>query len=250
MAAMGEQDSEALMYKRLTLLALIIASATLTSQAAVTVERAAIKVEHRTFDPAHPPKQMPSLGPHESAVTESYFNCTTASEYRTSTGGNDRRTHVKITSIQVDLELRVTIWLPLNAPQKLKAHEEGHRQIAQRIYERDAQQTAKVAADAIDGLELNLKDDDPAAVKAAITEKTGTIATAFLKATAERAQRIGERYDQLTDHGRRESPDEAHAIEQAFADEAAQANERAASQPSARLNANATQPSRDKRRAR
>src|SRR5205807_9265441 len=133
-------------------------------------------VEHRTFDPAHPPADMPALKANEAAVTQALFNCAVESSYRI----DDRRRHdgrcsvsATITSVKMTVELKIVIWLPRNATEKLKAHEEGHRRINEQIYG-DAERIARTVTQRLDGKQIAAEGEDCSkAEKQAVEAATG-----------------------------------------------------------------------------
>ncbi len=176
-------------------------------------------VERRTFDPKHPPAEMPPLKPREEAVTEFDFaiNCGTQYGYPEGLPRNGRtRTTVVLQSVRVDINLKVVIWLPEGANKKLKAHEEGHRQIAEDFYV-GAEPLARAAA------ELHVRDrlpaegsDSASAAKAAVDLLIRQVNNAYLAKISRPCGDVQDEYDRLTDHGRNRVP-EAEAIQRARA---------------------------------
>jgi hypothetical protein len=204
------------------LIAVFVLGATLVpspARADVTVDRQPTVVERRRFDPAHRPPDMPPLRGNEAAVTESNFDCKVGMDYRVLE--HKRRPDgctatLQVRGIHIELQLKVIIWLPEHAPAKLVAHEEGHRQIAERVYAA-AEQTARAIATPIDGQQVK---GDGADCTAAEKQATGSTAEAFckeyLRQTATTAGQVGDVYDDLTAHGTRAEPAEDEAIRQAF----------------------------------
>ena len=193
-----------------------------TAHAEVTVDRTPAIVTRNTFDPAHPPSEMPPLSPGEAAVTQSRFDCDVETTYAvTSSREHDARcdASVRVKSIHLSLHLNVTIWLPQNAPAKLAAHEEGHRLIAEEIY-LDAEKIARWIAAPTDGKTLaGVGDDCPAAEKAAVQSAIDSICQNYLDRTGKRTSAVGDIYDEMTAHGTRQDPGEQEAIREAFAKE-------------------------------
>src|SRR5690349_18818757 len=113
--------------------------------ARVTVEKAPVVVVRRTFDRANPPKEMPPLGPRADAITHIRFGCSANASYEVTSRRHDTSRRrgaaggctatARINDLDVRLELEITIWVPRGARPKLVNHEEGHRVIAERIYE-------------------------------------------------------------------------------------------------------------------
>src|SRR5207248_1015925 len=83
----------------------------------------------------------------------------------------------------------------------LRAHELGHARINAMIYQ-DAEDAAHAAAEKALKRKWEADGADPdAAGKAATDKAVETICDQYLKATADKAFRIGEIYDDLTKHG-------------------------------------------------
>jgi hypothetical protein len=194
-------------------------SATLVARADVNVDQKPPTIEHRTFDPAHPPADMPPLKGVEAAVTESKFDCQVGMKYQVV--GHKREadgcvTTLMVQSVQATLQLNVIIWLPVGATPKLTAHEEGHRRIAEQVYA-DAQRVARAIAASLDGKKvIGQGTDCSAADKNAIDSSSHRFCDEYLKQTSDVARRVGETYDDLTAHGTRAEPGEDEAIRQAF----------------------------------
>lgn len=186
----------------------------------VTVEKKAALVERKAFDPAHPPADMPPLKSGEAALTQSTFECSVALSYqisnRVQVAGRCRES-LKIKSVAVTLQLKVIIWLPQGASAKLSDHEEGHRKIAERIYQ-DADRAAREAAQILDGKTMSAEGEDcQTAEKQATQSAANGFCRQYLEQTGKRAAHIGDIYDELTAHGTRAEPAEDEAIRQAFA---------------------------------
>ena len=186
---------------------------------AVTIDRKPAVVEHRTFDPAHPPADMPPLKEAEAAVTESKFDCQVAMKYQVvghQRGADGCTTTLLVQDIQATLQLNVIIWLPNSAGAKLTAHEEGHRRIAEQIYG-DAERVARSAARGLDGKKVVATAPDCAAADKKATESSAhQFCEGYLTQTFDVTRQVGDAYDDLTAHGTRAEPAEDEAIRQAF----------------------------------
>ena len=192
------------------------------AHADVRITRERPMVQHKTFDPAHRPADMPPLKGNEAAVTQSTFECRVAVNYevlsRKPEGGRCTAS-IRLEGVQMTLQLKIVIWLPERAPAKLKAHEEGHRQIDQRVYE-GAEQIARQIARAIDGQTITGEGDTcDAAEKQATQVASGKLCRLYIEKVAKPASRISDIYDRITAHGTRADPAEEEAIRQAFAQE-------------------------------
>ena len=195
----------------------------------VKVEKAPVVVARKTFDRRHPPPEMPPLGPRADAVTHFRFGCSTNASYEVTSRRRDRgrgkgagdgggcTATARINDLTVRLELAITIWVPRNARQKLIDHEEGHRVIAERVYA-TAERAARDEARKWVGRSVTGRAGTcPAAADAAVREANHAFCEAYLEATSGWSGRVGDLYDDFTDHGRRDTPGVDEAIEWAFA---------------------------------
>ena len=185
------------------------------------VEKTPAVIVRKTFDPRNPPKEMPPLGPRADAVTHFRFGCATSASYETTSKRPDRRrgecsATARVNELTARLELEITIWVPTNARQSLVDHEEGHRVIAERVYE-TAEKAARAEAAKWVGRSVTGKAGNcGAAADAAVREANHRFCQGYLEATSGWSGRVGDLYDDITDHGRRRRPTAAEAIELAF----------------------------------
>jgi hypothetical protein len=197
----------------------------------VTVERSAVVVKRNRFDPRDPPAEMPPLGPNADAVTQSRFGCAASVQYTVVGRRPDARGRrgverggctatARIDSVQVTLDLDVTIWVPVNARRKLADHEEGHRVISERVYDDASAAAALAEAQKLVGRTVTARGDTcQAAADAAIKEANERFCQAYMDATSAWATRVGNRYDEITSHGKRSDPPIDEAIRRAFEQE-------------------------------
>ena len=207
-------------------LALVLAAAPSAALARVKIEKVPAVVVRKTFDRRNPPRDMPPLGRHADAVTHFRFGCSTNASYevtsrrrdtsrRRGAGAGGCTATARINDLDVTLELEITIWIPRGARQKLIDHEEGHRVIGERVYataERAAREEAmKWVGRSVTGRAENCAE----AADAAVREANQKFCEAYLEATSGWSGRVGDLYDQITDHGRRATPED-EAIAEAF----------------------------------
>ncbi|MDB5295613.1 MAG: hypothetical protein JWO31_1596 [Phycisphaerales bacterium] len=212
--------------------ALAVAACSWPAAAAVTVVRAPAVVTYRTFDPDMPPADMPKLNPGESAVCASAFRASAELKYtstarpppRSAGGAGRHKVDLAVDDVRLELGLTVDVWLPAGASEKLKAHEDGHRRIAERVYDEVAERAARAAATALDGRRLNT--DGPTAqaaadaAEAALSKAQGDAIQAYLDGTSRAGQKVQDAYDAATSHGRRAEVAEGDAIRKAWDDHA------------------------------
>jgi len=185
------------------------------------VEKTPPVIVRKTFDPRNPPKEMPPLGPRADAVTHFKFGCATSASYETTARRPDRRAGsctatARINELTARLDLEITIWVPNRARQTLVDHEEGHRVIAERVYE-TAEKAARAEAAKWVGRSVTGKAANcAAAVDTAVRDANHRFCQGYLEATSGWSGRVGDLYDDITDHGRRRRPTAEEAIELAF----------------------------------
>ncbi len=184
------------------------ASANGTDAPSVVVDPAVTAT--RSFDPARPPAEMPHLHPGEAAVTQSDFRCSANAGYRRAAGER----HVIITDVSIHVSLATLVWLPTDPKGKLIDHEQGHRRIAEIVYD-DAEKAAADAARPLIGQRVDVSGLDDEGIEAKINAILQTASQTYLSAIAGRSGRVNEVYDAITDHGRAKI-DEKTAIERAF----------------------------------
>jgi hypothetical protein len=187
----------------------------------VTIEKAKVKVAYKTFDPKHLPDPPPPVHEGEAAATVYGFGVETGLQYtyvetpRRGGGGGAGpvKLDFKMDHVTLKLSMTVTIWLPEGANDQLKAHEEGHRQLAE-IFYADAEKAARKVASAMAGKSVSGEGSDiEAAGKAAIERVNKSLCDQFLKIVADPCERAQTAFDRITDHGRKEKPAAKEAVE-------------------------------------
>jgi hypothetical protein len=157
------------------------------------------------FTGNHYPAGMPKLKPGEAALTRSDYECRAGVSYqviRSTRIGDHWHVVARIRHVNIEIRLTDTIYLPMFAPVLLRAHEEGHREMNERIYQ-EGEAVARSAAQETLARDWEADGPDPdAAGKAATDLAVRHLCDVYLEGTASRASRAGDIYDRLTDHGR------------------------------------------------
>jgi hypothetical protein len=186
---------------------------------AVKVENAKVKVEYKTFDPSHLPDPPPPVEKGESAVTVYGFGVETDLQYtyaetpRGGGGGAPVKMDFRMERVTLKLSMTITVWLPEGANEQLKAHEEGHRQIAE-IFYADAEKGARKVAARAQGKSVSGEGTDiSSAGRAAVERVNKSLCDQFLNEVATPCQRAQEAFDRMTDHGRTGKPTAKEAVE-------------------------------------
>ena len=166
-----------------------------------TITKQPLAFASRTFDPASPPPDMPPLAPGEEAECDSNFISSA------NVGGQTRKTDathafVTVRQIDIDLQLKVTIWAPASATPHIIEHEQGHRQIAEHYYD-TADQIAQRIADGYIGQVVEINGTDLSAESSKALQQIATeITDKYNKELNPDAAQL--LYDSITDHGRNE----------------------------------------------
>ena len=183
----------------------------------VKIEKGEVKVEYKTFDPRNLPNPPPPLTGDEAAVCVYSFGVESNVKYSFRAPANRQgtaavATNVELGGVDVRLSLSVVIWLPTNATPQLKAHEEGHRTIAEHYY-KDAEQIARRHARPLVGRKIPIRASDLDAAAQAEMEKVNRQlcdkVIAELEGPCTKAQDV---YDDITDHGRKAKPTSEEAL--------------------------------------
>lgn len=142
---------------------------------------------------------MPPFAPGELAVCDSNFLS------NANVGGDAHETDsthaiVTVGSVNVNLQLNITIWVPTGASQHVLDHEQGHREISEHFYETADKLAAKIASAYI-GKKFSISG----------TDLQGELSKSLQQMGAEITERYGRelnpnptqlRYDAITDHSR------------------------------------------------
>jgi hypothetical protein len=169
------------------------------SKDSVQITKLPAAYQSHKFDPAAPPPNMPPLHPGEAAVCDADFIA------RSSVGGQPRRTDsthavLTITKVLMTLQLQTIVWIPIDAPQTIADHEEGHREIAEYTYQ-TADRIAQRIASSYIGKRVDVTGDD---LDVASNQKLLEIATEITNAYTTQINNSPTQllYDQITDHSR------------------------------------------------
>ena len=182
---------------------------------AVTVEPPSVSIVE--FDRRDPPRDMPRAGADGGALCSNVFEIEATIE---SSVDALAATTVRVfpESFEIKTRLKVTIYVPKGSPEKLRAHEEGHRAIGEHYYG-NADTAAREAAASLLGRPFEADGADrSSAEQAAGRLVLAALKDEFMKPTHARSAAANTRYDALTDHGRN-AVREADAIARVLAED-------------------------------
>ncbi|MBV8780835.1 MAG: hypothetical protein JO353_05495 [Phycisphaerae bacterium] len=200
--------------------AIAIGAAT-TSESPIVIDHEPPVATRIMFDRFHKNPNMPATQPGEAALTQSNFECAVSIKYQVMSQhktGDQWHVMVRIGQAHVHTALVDTIYLPQMAPVELRAHEEGHRVMNERVYEEGESIAQQAAGKLLDGEWPGEGKDVDAAGKAATNRAIAKFSDVYLQHTSRRASALGDIYDKLTNHGRN-SLIVANAIKLSFEEE-------------------------------
>jgi len=167
--------------------------------AAPTIVKQPVNFANRAFDSENPPPDMPPLAPDELAVCDSNFlsNANVAGEARET---DSTHAIVTVTSVSVNLQLNITIWIPSTATQHVIEHEEGHREISEHFYETADKLAAQIAATYVGRKFLITGTDLHAELSKSLQQMGADITEQYNQELNPEPTQL--RYDAITDHSR------------------------------------------------
>ena len=170
---------------------------------APTITKQQVNFVNRTFDPENPPADMPPLSPGEAAVCDSNF-LSVADVGGDAHPTDDSHEIVTVNSVRVNLQLNITIWVPINASDRLIEHEQGHREISEHFYETADKLAAQIAATYL-GKKFSVSGSDPhAELDKSLRQMAGEITQEYNKQLDPNPTQL--RYDAITNHSLNDIP--------------------------------------------
>ena len=181
---------------------------------AVRVSSEAAVITRTQFDPGRPPPDMPPLTPPESGVCKTTFELSAGVTYSAErlASGTAR---IYVDGLEIVTKLNIDIYTVRNAPLKLRAHEEGHRAIAEHYYERSATIAEDIGRRLIGKTYDGSGADDAAAQRDAFSKVIAEIERSYMARVRVPSAAANERFDELTRHGL-EPIDETVAVARAI----------------------------------
>lgn len=181
--------------------------------AQVEMTRQAATVETKIFDPKRPPNPPPPIKPPEVGCCVWDFDCAVEMGYTSAETIPGAPVDAKITNVQAKLGEAIVIWLPINATPALKAHEQGHQVIAQRVYEK-SDKAIRELLDGYMGKTFQGRSDEE--IGRMIQSASQELSKACIKLLGDEAGAVSGTFDELTNHNMKKDPPAEKAVEMAF----------------------------------
>ncbi len=182
---------------------ILFATTTLSSCSTppVVIEKAAPEIKTQIFDKGLRPPEASPPEHNDCANTHWHYGIMPAISYDTKLRervSDGEEVVIKITKINIKLNLEVTMWLPEKASEDVIAHERGHAAICLDAY-KSAETYAKAAADAFIGKEIRARGSDyETTLKRALTDVKQEIVRNYNEETVVRANFTAGLYDKIT----------------------------------------------------
>ena len=157
-------------------------------------------IERREFDPRRPPSDMPPLTPPESGVCRATFELDAGVAY--SAEPLSRNTaRIYVDELDIVTRVRFEIFTVAGGPEKLRAHEEGHRAIGEHYY-KDAAIIAEGIGRRLIGATFEGRGaDQESAQRDAFAKVVADIERAYMARVRSPSAAANERFDEITRHG-------------------------------------------------
>lgn len=108
---------------------------------------------------------------------------------------------VKVTNVDIKLSAQITVWLPIDAPESLVAHQNAHKDIYEQAYKRYIQ-LIEPAAKAVIGQEFSATAATKEAAEAEISQKIGdAVNDPFFNKMRSAGAGVNAIFDKLTENG-------------------------------------------------
>ena len=187
-------------------LVLSIASALISSAAPVFAESAKVEVgKVEVIEKTVPEAELRAKKKGEAANTDwtysvrPHFNFDTVSEKRDAATGQYTVTG-KVTDLDVRVNLKLVILLPIDKTERLIAHEHAHQDICERLY-REYSPLVQETADKLMGQTFSATGASKAAATAAVGQKIGnSVSKPFMDKVDTLAPKVNAIFDRITDH--------------------------------------------------
>jgi len=164
----------------------------------VLVKQVPVTVVRRTFDPQNRPTNMPALAEDNLGLCQAEFTSEAQMKVEGRTGRSSREP-ARVASLEVTLRLDLVIWTIAEPSEKLRQHEETHREIFERYYAQ-APSVAQRLAEGVVGRKLTVSIDSPAA-KAEMDQLRAKLLADLQHETIDRCNRVQDEFDLITQHG-------------------------------------------------
>jgi hypothetical protein len=159
---------------------------------------------------------MPPLTPPESGICKTTFELSAGVTYSAESLSRGGTLRIYVDGLQIETRLRIDIYTVQNAPPKLRAHEEGHRAIAEHYYEDSARIAEDIGLRLLGTAHEGRGDDGEAAQRDAFGKVIAEIERAYMARVRVPSAAANERFDEITRHGL-EPIDEREAVARAIA---------------------------------
>ena len=200
---------------------LILVSMFVAQPQAAEVVRVPPTAQRVTFDPKDPSPRVPQLREGENAICRTHFDAQIAYQHEVISRDSEDGVTVRLRDARITLSMHNTIFVPTDCRPPLRTHEEGHRVISERIYEREAEEVARHAALRMTGNTWTAPN-----IAEAVAAAESEFRVLYRQRLAKRIAHVNVRYDEITRHGANRDVTVVDAIDQAFDEQTTSATTR------------------------
>lgn len=184
-----------------TAVAALLRKGTASAQpSAVRVTREEPVILRTEFDPRRPPPDMPPLTPPESGVCKTTFELDASVTYAAEPL-SQTTARIYVDELDIITRLRFDIFTVAGGPAKLRAHEEGHREIGEHYYEGAANIAEEIGRRLIGATFEGRGADFDAAQRDGFGKVVEEIERAYMARVRIPSAAANEHFDEITRHG-------------------------------------------------
>ena len=197
--------------------ALILAADLFAKPAAAQVHVSAPTIDHRTFPVGQPPMHARGIDKGEAGLCHTQITCEVGvSGDAPSVALHDDK--ATLSSVSFSISATITIWLQDGYTPGMKDHEETHRAISEHYYAKAYAVAHRLAEEAIAQKLPLTGHPKEQALDRVLTQLQAHLVDEFMRQIDQRSEFAQERFDAITDHGRKEMTN-ADALAQALREE-------------------------------
>ncbi|PWT99641.1 MAG: hypothetical protein C5B53_05175 [Candidatus Melainabacteria bacterium] len=187
-----------------------------SKEAAIMVEREPETISRHLLE--HASIKLAEMSQAEGALTTWFYRCSNVLAYEIRSESSLNQTvsvEIIVTGVNMHIGLNMDVFLRGDAPEELRAHENGHVKICQLIYQ-DGEAKARRAAQSVLGRKFSgAGSGRKQALENALNGASEAICSLYRAETVVLANKTSDAYDKITDNGRAKLSVE-DAVEMAF----------------------------------
>ena len=186
------------------LLSVYVAScSSLSNQDVVSVEKQPETISRHLLE--HASIKLRKMSKAEGALTTWFFRCSNVLTYEIQSESSLNQTvsvEIIVTGVNMRIGLNMDVFLKEDAPEELRAHEDGHVKICQLIYQEAEVKARKAAQSVLRRKFSGAGSGRKQALENALNGASEAICSLYRDETVALANKTSDSYDKITDDGR------------------------------------------------